>query len=242
MKVVFCTPTVEAPHPAYLAALEASVPALDAAGIGHSATFNVGGAYVSFARAEMLHRALATDADAFVFLDHDESWRPVDLVRLIETQGEVVAGTYRYKQEPEEYMGDWHRDGGGRPVLRLGDGAIRATMVPAGFLKVTRVAVRRFMRAYPELLFGDAERPAVDLFNHGAHVGGADGRWWGEDYAFCRRWGDCGGEIWLVPDLSIDHHAFPSKDHPDGRVWRGNLHEYLMRQPGGALHKAQAAA
>lgn len=76
MKVVFCTPTRKEPHAAYRAALEASCPVLDAAGIKHSATFKAGSPYISHAMADMLHTALATDADAFVFIDDDESWRP----------------------------------------------------------------------------------------------------------------------------------------------------------------------
>jgi len=75
------------------------------------------------------------------------------------------------------------------------------------------------MRAYPALCFGP-DRRAVDLFNHGAH----QGVWWGEDYAFCRNWIDCGGAITLVPDLDITHHA------PD-RAYPGNFHQFLLRQP-----------
>ena len=33
----------------------------------------------------------------------------------------------------------------------------------------------------------------------GAH----NGAWWGEDYAFCRRWREKGGQIWCLPDLGI---------------------------------------
>jgi hypothetical protein len=217
--------------------MEASVPALDAAGIDHSLTFEVGSSYISYACADMLHRALATDADTFMFVEDDHSWSPGDIVKLLEAEGDVAAGTYRYKHsdDAEEYMGAWHCDAGHRPVCRLKDGSLKAYVVPAGFLKVTRKAVQRFMRAYPELLFGPPERPAVDLFNHGAHVGGNDGRWWGQDYAFSRRWTDCGGDLWIVPDLSINHHAWDSD-----RVWEGNLHRYLLRQPGGSEHKQAA--
>lgn len=238
MNVVFCTATRREPHPAYKAALAASVPLLDAAGITHNATFRRGNPYISYVMADMLHRAMQTEADTFVFIDDDESWRPGDLVKLIETDGDVVAGTYRFKHEDdrEEYMGSWHVDVANRAILRSKDRAIKAHMVPSGFLKITRQTVRKFMRAYPALLFGEPDRPAVDMFNHGVIVPN-DGRWWGQDYAFSKRWADCGGNIWLVPDLSIDHHDW----HSD-RVWRGNLHEYLLRQPGGSKHAPASAS
>lgn len=238
MKVVFITATRKRPHPAYQAALEASCSALDAAGITHSVTFRSGSPYISYVYADMLHRAMQTDAEAFVFIEDDESWEPGDLVKLIETEGDVVAGTYRYKHDDdrEEYMGSWHVDGGNRAILRATDRAIKAHMVPNGFLKITRKAVRKFMRAYPQLLFGEPEKPAVDLFNHGVIIPN-DGRWWGQDYAFSKRWADIGGDTWIVPNLSINHHAWDSD-----RVWRGNLHEYLLRQPGGSKHVATVGA
>lgn len=222
MKVVLCTPTVTAPFPAYLASVEASVPALDAAGIDHSAVYKVGCPYISHARAEMLRQALDAQADAVVFIDHDMAWRPQDLVKLIETEGDVVAGTYRFKKDDEEYMATIFTDGDGRPIVRK-DGCIRADKVPAGFLKVTKAAVQRFMRAYPELLYGDPDRYSIDLFNHGAHKG----VWYGEDYAFSRNWRDAGGEIWIIPDLDLDHHSH-------SKAYRGNFHRFMLRQPGGS--------
>jgi hypothetical protein len=78
-------------------------------------------------------------------------------------------------------------------------------------------------------MFGSRYRPHIDLFNHGAH----EFVWYGEDYAFSRRFNDMGGQIWLIPDLEIAHHsaeeAFP-----------GNFHEWLMRQPGGINDPARA--
>jgi hypothetical protein len=59
--------------------------------------------------------------------------------------------------------------------------------------------------------------PTFDLFNHGAH----EGVWWGEDYAFSRRWREMGGEIWVVPDLDITHH---SRD----AAFPGNYHKFLL--------------
>lgn len=219
MKVVLLYPTLTRPYPQFVDALEASVPALDAAGIEHKASVEVGCPYISAARANLLRRALDTEPDCVVFLDHDVSWRPEDLVKLIQTEGDVVGGTYRFKTPDEvKYMGFVHTDEAGYPDVRESDGAIRACRLPAGFLKVTKKAVQDFMRAYPELVFGDPIKPAVDLFNHGAF----EGVWWGEDYAFCRRWQAMGRDLWLVPDLDITHHDHTLGDFP------GNYHKFLL--------------
>ncbi len=221
MKVVIATPSLAGPTEPYVKALAGSAPLIEAT---HEVRFvqELGNPYISAARATMLRKALDWPADAIVFIDYDLSWRPQDLLTLIETPGEVVAGTYRFKKPDIEFMGGWFTDAAHRPVLR-DDGMIRANRVPAGFLKVTTEAVDTFMRAYPELIYGARYAASVDLFNHGA----IDGVWYGEDYAFSKRWVDKCGDIWIVPDLEIAHHG------PDA-AYPGNLHEFMMRQPGGA--------
>lgn len=227
--VLFCTPTPKRAFDQFIASMEAAVPVLDRAGIGHSMVFEVGSAYISWARANLLGKGMAGDVDVFVFLDHDLSFPPDALLKLITHPGDVVAGDYRFKMDEERYMGRVDTDENGRPIVRA-DGTIRARAVPAGFLKVTRKAVERFTAAYPELVFGP-KGEFIDLFNHGAH----EKLWWGEDYAFSRRWLAMGEEIYLIPDLDLTHHL------PD-RAFPGNLHQFLMRQPGGAKADAQADA
>ena len=222
-KVVFCVPTVKRPYQQCLDSLEATVPLLDAEGIEHGMVNEVGNPYISAARATMLRKALDAKADVIVFIDHDLSWRPADLLTLINTEGDVVGGTYRFKADEVSYMGTIHSKPAGTPVVRA-DGAIKARLLPAGFLKVTAAAVDRFMTSYPDLCYGEKYRMSVDLFNHGAHKG----IWYGEDYSFSRNWNDCGGAIWLIPDADITHHS-ADKAYP------GNYHMYLRRRPGGDL-------
>lgn len=222
-KVVFCIPIVGKPYDACVQSLEASLPLLEAAGYTHGMAQILNMPYISAARATMLRSALDDKADIVVFIDYDVSWKPGDLLKLIQTEGDCVAGTYRCKIDDEEYMGTVESGPDGTPKVRPSDGAILAKTVPAGFLKVTKEGVNKFMEQYPELCYGPRYHLSVDLFNHGAH----EGLWWGEDYAFARRYRDKCGEIWIVPDLDIDHNT---KD----TVYRGNFHRYLCRQPGGS--------
>ena len=225
MKVVFCTPSLSGPTAPYIKALEDSLPLIEASGWTHEYAQLIACQYISAARANMLRAALDANADVIVFIDYDVSWQPTDLLKLLETEGDVVAGTYRTKTKDDStfYMGTWETHEDFRPKQRASDGAISAKLVPAGFLKLTKEAVDAFMVAYPELCYGPMFHLSVDLFNHGVH----ERVWWGEDYSFARRWKEKCGDIWLVPDLSIDHHA---KD----RVYAGNLHKFLLRQPGGS--------
>jgi hypothetical protein len=124
--------------------------------------------------------------------------------------------------DEEQYMGTIFSGPDGAPLTRE-DGCIKAGVVPAGFLKITTQAVDTIMGAYPELCYGPRYQQSVDLFNHGAH----ERLYWGEDYAFSRRWREKCGDIWIQPDLSLTHWM-GDKPHP------GNFHHFLQRQPGGS--------
>jgi glycosyltransferase involved in cell wall biosynthesis len=217
------------PYQVCLDSLKASIPLIEAAGWEHGMVSEIGCPYISGARATMLRKALDAGADVIVFIDHDLSWKPEDMLKLIDTDGEVIAGLYRFKKDAEEYMGvlDDTRVGDGKQEVRA-DGCIKATRIPAGFMKITAHAVNRFMTAYPDLCYGPQFNLSVDLFNHGAHKGA----WWGEDYAFSRNWTDIGGEIWIVPDLDLSHHS-PEQEY------KGNFHKFLLAQPGGSNNQVK---
>jgi hypothetical protein len=231
--VVFGIPIAkgQAPHPKTIESLENTIPLVLAAGWDEGYTQTTGNPYISGARAEITRKALDAKADVIFYLDYDVAWRPEDLMKVLLAPGDVVAGTYRCKtDDPDEvlYMGALYCDENHRPIARQ-DGCLKARVVPAGFLRITTAAIDKFMRAYPSLCYGPQYSLSIDLFNHGAH----GGLWWGEDYAFSRNYIDCGGEIWLMPDLNLDHWSH----WESGRVYKGNFHEYLLAQPGGSKFK-----
>jgi hypothetical protein len=231
VKVVFATPSLGGPTAPYIKALEASIPLIIGAGWEEGYAQELGNPYISAARALMTRRALDAGADVIVYLDYDLSWDPGDLLKLLQTEGDVVAGTYRYKKDEEAYMGVLAPSLDGRPTVRA-DGAIKAEWIPAGFLKVTKLAICALMKKFPELMYGDPTKPHFDLFNHGVR----NWTWYGEDYAFSRRWGEVGGDIWIVPDLNLNHHSigYSPKGERFEKVFPGNFHRFLLRQPGGS--------
>ena len=229
-KVVFCIPVYPTrPSQATIDSIRDSVPAIEAAGWQHGLIHETGNPYISAARAVMLRKALDAKATDIMFIDQDISWRPEDMVKLLATDGDVVAGTYRFKEPEVTYMGAIYSTVDGTPSVRQSDGAIKAFRIPAGFLRVTRPAVNFFMSKYPELCYGEYVYPFIDLFNHGAHAR----QWFGEDYAFSRNWIDAGKDIWIVPDMNIGHWK-------GDECFAGNFHEYLLVQPGGSKDPARS--
>lgn len=215
MKVSLCIPTRKEPIPQLEAAVDASLPLLRDAGHVVGVTTEIGCAYISFAAANMLAQALIWEADAIVFIEDDHSWEASALLKLVETPGDVVAGNYRYKDDSGDFMAiPYVKD---EKIFVRKDGCVLADKVPAGFLKITPRCVEVFRKAYPELICDNLEKGTkfVDLFNHGAFKG----VWYGQDFAFSRRWRAIGGEIWIVPDLDISHWVRNEKD--------GTYTEYL---------------
>ena len=204
--------------------MNASIPLVREAGYEEGAALEHGCAYVSYARSQLLSRALQWGADWIFFIDHDLSWEPGALLKVLQAPGDVVAGTYRFKSEDEEYMGSPWFEKDGKVLIRR-DGMISMLKVPAGFLKISRTAVERILERYPQLDFSRPDKPYMyDIFNHGVIAK----TWFGEDYAFCLRWKMMKQTIWCVPDLDITHHGKNS----DGEAFAfpGNYHKWLKSQ------------
>lgn len=227
-KVCFAIPTIVKPYPEFVDCLEKSIPLVHEAGWEECSAWEIGHAYVSYARALLLRKFLSTDADFLVYLDHDLTWDPPELVKLLNAKGDIVAGTYRLKSPLEEYMGRLEAEAGKPPPQAREDGCLPAFLIPAGFLKISRCAVELIMEKYPHLNFSrdlEGQENHFDMFNHGVITLNGQNTWFGEDYAFSLRWKLMGNPIWLIPNLNIDHHAWTH----DGVkvVYKGNFQKFL---------------
>jgi hypothetical protein len=71
VKVVFASLFLTRPTDQFIAALEASVPLVEAAGWEHGLAVEVGNPYISAGRASLARKALDAKADVIVYLDYD---------------------------------------------------------------------------------------------------------------------------------------------------------------------------
>lgn len=135
---------------------------------------------IAKARNQIVARFLQSDADALFFVDADMEFDCVDFVRMLWHPAEVIGGDYVRK------------DGSGDTLaLGLGpadaDGVREATHLPTGFLRIRREA---FARMAP---------PVADGVGCYFNCGVRDGRYIGEDYAFCEDYRAAGGRLHLYP-------------------------------------------
>ena len=193
-----------------------------------------GDALITRARANLVTLFLDDpDATHLLFVDADIGFTPAHVFRLIESGFDVVAGVYPIKR----VNWDKARRAAGRPnlaaasldyVLEVDDpnrvvvveGFTRLRYAGTGFLMIRRHVLERMCAHYTSLKFtrehshdelaGSLNRFA--LFE--CMIDPATGTYLSEDFAFCKRWTDIGGEIWADLESRLDHVG-PSIFHGD---------------------------
>lgn len=187
--------------------------------------------FVQRARNRLAKQFLDSPAETLLFFDDDMSWKSEDVIRLISTPGEIVAGMYPLKMDGQEtYPGSLNLDKAGYPIVR-NDGCLSSWGTMTGFMKIKRSVFETLIKTYPKQMYCAKinDKPTdiyFDFFPQGVYKQ----RWWGEDYSFCRLWTQTGGKIWILPDIDFTHYGLNKKYH-------GNYHEYLKRLPKGVDRK-----
>ena len=188
-----------------------------------------GCAYLPVARNTLVAMFMADkDATDLFFIDADVGFDPLAVIKLLEREEPIVAGIYPLKQDKVGYPVQIKKEDG-QPVGKvLEDGKralLEADYLPTGFMRIKRAVFDEMEKAYPELKYGatvvntlgaDVDG-AYDFFNMGA-LGSS--KWTTEDYAFCERWRDIGGQLWVYPDIEFTHTG--------NKAFTGNYHKYLM--------------
>ncbi len=201
---------------------------LQRGGIDLTVLMTSGDALITRARqslaAQFLHHDSATH---LIFIDADISFDPGQVFRLLDFDKDIVAGVYPTKKIDWEKAANVAKVGGGNLessslgyVMGLEDpaktevknGFAKAFYAGTGFMLIKRQVILSMIERYPELKY-TREDQAEDalrgspyrcaLFN--CLVDKETGTYLSEDYSFCRRWRDMGGEIWIDLQSKLTH-------------------------------------
>ena len=173
-----------------------------------------GNALIADARAVIVAEFLASDCDKLVFVDSDVCWEAGALVRLLDRKEDFVAGIYPQRKDPINYCVKWLN----KPELHAVDGLLEVAGVPAGFMCLSRDMLEKMVAQYPDSEFYCETAPdkkAWALFADyriGKHK-------MGEDYAFCKRWTDMGGKVWIDPEIKMGHVGY--------KTFNGHIGDWL---------------
>jgi hypothetical protein len=206
----------------FVRSLVSTLPLLFQNGIAFTQSFCIGNALVHVARNSMVAWFMAQkDATDLLFIDADMAWEPECALRLALSPHDVIGGAYLQKREGQEIYNV-------APYRGTATTLIECDYLATGFLKISRRAVERLIKAHPETKYLDS---------HGYECHGlfdtslGEGKVIGEDALFCRRWRALGGKILCDPDMTITHIGT--------KPYTGNFADLILRE--GSKPEGEAA-
>ncbi|MCB2106907.1 MAG: hypothetical protein KDE14_04360 [Rhodobacteraceae bacterium] len=162
------------------------------------------------------------------FIDADISFTPDQMLKLIKADKDIAAGIYPVKNifwdkiarrtadgEPPHEAGLIYtaRACKGADLKTDGDFAT-ADYAATGFMLIKRGVFEKMIAAYPETKFSyldvpePGHKPRDTLYAlYDCAFDPATGHYMSEDYAFCKRWRDIGGEIWIDLKSRLTHEG-----------------------------------
>jgi hypothetical protein len=228
INVVVATPCfggqVSAPYAASLLKLQSRVRSYR--GLSLKVLFKDGDALITRARASLVSQFLDDPAAThLLFIDADIGFEPEQVLRLIECGADMCAAIYPIKRI------DWAKVktimDTGRPnpaaaalsyVFEVDNpdavveksGFVRVRYAGTGFLMIRRRALEQMCARYPQLRYKrdhslDAATSSDNRFALFECMIAEDGTYLSEDFAFCKRWTDMGGEIWTDLNSRLNH-------------------------------------
>ncbi|HUA18513.1 MAG TPA: hypothetical protein VMB25_07190 [Bryobacteraceae bacterium] len=186
-----------------------------------------GDALITRARQNLVAHFLENpSATHLLFVDADIGFEPDQVFRLLDSGGSVTAAAYPLKRVDWALFSAAARAGLGHPqsealsyvveldvpeCIGLGGRFVKVRYAGTGFLMIQRAALEKMMEHYSELRYAHEHRADDPLsgskwrsaiFNC---MTDEAGNYLSEDFSFCRRWTDLGGEIWLDLQSRLNH-------------------------------------
>jgi len=98
-------------------------------------------------------------------------------------------------------------------TIQVENGVVKLHDAGTGFMMIKREAILKLLKAYPELKYNnDVQINNANITDNfyalfDTMIDPIDKRYLSEDYTFCRRWQEIGGDIWLDPSISLNHYG-----------------------------------
>jgi hypothetical protein len=180
------------------------VPKLDKMGVQIHLAHLSGCSIISKARNKLVRNFMETECTDLLFVDADVIINVDAVTRLLalSTDKDVVAGTYPRRATDAKFFLDFYLDKDNQLEFDE-NGLMRVESVATGFMLIRRHVIEHMMEKHPEWKYegdgdGETEYAIFDFLL-------IDGKYIGEDYAFCRRAREEGFKIYLDPTISLPH-------------------------------------
>jgi hypothetical protein len=164
------------------------------------------GSILAKERNQIVTAFMKSDCTHLLMVDNDLSWDADAPLKFLNSGKDFIAGVYPARSDRKEvkyiFIGDTNDNGSIKnegPLLKM-------LGVPAGFVMVTKKCIETMQKALPELYYKGIDIDGIEedgyvFFNTELE----DGKFWGEDYVFCRRATKSGINIWCDPSIYFNH-------------------------------------
>jgi hypothetical protein len=150
--------------------------------------------------AKMMTNPAATH---FMFIDADIRFQPESILQMLACDKEVIAGLYPKKALPVNYVINL------KPETKIQGDIFTVDTAGTGFLIFKRSVYEKLIAAHPETKYVDDvglgkqfEPMMYSIFDCKIDE---RGHYLSEDWLFCRRWQELGGEIWAHSKVLLNH-------------------------------------
>lgn len=179
----------------------------DAALIGVKTTQCVmgNGAFIDLARNIFARLFLESDCTHLFFIDSDLKWESNAFLTLLCSGYPVCAGAYPKRQKPEEYPVRFVNGEGGKGLRMEGDW-ILCDRVATGFLCIERSVIEKMTERAPKIIDKNPHHPQPDTAQLFYTYRQEDGRFVGEDFAWCKDYVEQFNDyIYVYPGFTFTH-------------------------------------
>ena len=174
------------------------------AGLNWSLDTMVNESLVTRARNNLMAKMMTNkQATHFMFIDADIRFQPESILQMLAYDKEVIGGLYPKKALPVNYVINL------KPQTKIQGDIFTVDTMGTGFLLFKRNVYEKLIEAHPETKYvddvglGKQFEPMMDsIFDCKIDE---RGHYLSEDWLFCRRWQELGGEIWAHSKVLLNH-------------------------------------
>ena len=174
------------------------------AGLNWSLDTMVNESLVTRARNNLMAKMMTnTAATHFMFIDADIRFQPESILQMIACDKEVIGGLYPKKALPVNYVINL------KPETKIQGDIFTVDTTGTGFLLFKRQVYEKMIAQFPQCKYVDDvglgkqfEPMMYSIFDCEIDE---RGHYLSEDWLFCRRWQDMGGEIWVHSKVLLNH-------------------------------------
>ena len=160
---------------------------------------------VNRARNTCVAKFLSGDATHLMFIDADIQFNPTDIVKLVNHNRDIVGVIYPQKTLPPKMV-----------VNTIDNRKVEGDLIEVGTLGTGFMLVKR--KVFEQMIKNGATPYVDDIgLNDNENSNQYDffqctidskGRYLTEDWSFCRRWRQLGGQIWADKTIALSHVGY----------------------------------